>query len=62
MFNIEKRIANANIGRTIRFTENLFEELDRLARENGISFNALVLQCCLYALEHLPSPDESGKQ
>ena len=52
MFKIEKELKNANVPRTIRFTESLFEELNKLASENKISFNLLVLQCCKYALEH----------
>ena len=46
---------NANVSRTIRFTEPLFEELAKTAQEHKISFNALVLQCCRYALENLDS-------
>ncbi len=52
MFKIEKELKSANIPRTIRFTEPLFEELNKLAAENDISFNLLVLQCCKYALEN----------
>ena len=52
MFKIEKELKNANVPRTIRFTEGLFEELNALASKNKISFNLLVLQCCKYALEH----------
>ncbi len=52
MFKIDKELKNANVPRTIRFTESLFEELNKLASKNKISFNLLVLQCCKYALEH----------
>ena len=50
MFRIKSE--GANIARTVRFTEKLFEEMNRIATENEISFNALVLQCCRYALDH----------
>ena len=53
MFKIDKDLKSANISRTIRFTEPLFERLNKLAAENNISFNLLVLQCCNYALENL---------
>ncbi|MEM5767327.1 MAG: hypothetical protein AAGU32_03415 [Bacillota bacterium] len=53
MFEIENQYANANVPRTIRFTDKLFEDLNRAAEENNISFNMLVLQCCRYALDHL---------
>lgn len=55
MFKIEKELKQANIARTIRFTEPLFEELNRVAAENDISFNHLVLQCCKYALDNKES-------
>jgi len=60
MFNIDKRWANANIQRSIRFTEEIFADLNKIAAENGISFNTLVLQCCAYAMENLPKEDDSG--
>ncbi len=53
MFKIKNEFKNANISRSIRFTEKLFEDLSKVAHENDISFNMLVLQCCKYALEHL---------
>ena len=53
MFEIEKGFYNANIPRTIRFTEDLFEELNQISADNNISFNLLVLQCCKYALNHI---------
>lgn len=52
VFKIEKELKSANVPRTIRFTEPLFERLHQAAAENGISFNHLVLQCCQYALDH----------
>ncbi len=52
MFKIEKELKSANVPRTIRFTESLFEELNKAAADNGISFNHLVLQCCRYALDN----------
>ena len=53
MFQIEKELRGANLPRTIRFPEPLFEELGKVAQQNGVSFNLLVLQCCKYALAHL---------
>ena len=53
MFKIEKEFKNANISRTVRFTEALFEELNQISSNNNISFNLLVLQCCKYALNHI---------
>jgi len=52
MFKINKEFKSANVSRTIRFTEPLFERLNEVASKNGISFNLLVLQCCNYALEN----------
>lgn len=52
MFKIQNEYTNANISRTVRFTEPLFEKLNALATQNDISFNLLVLQCCKYALDN----------
>ncbi len=53
MFKIDNELKSANVPRTIRFTEALFEKLNKTAAENKISFNLLVLQCCKYALENI---------
>lgn len=58
MFKIDPSLKSANIARTVRFTEPLFEELNKLAADNNISFNALVLQCCKYALQNLDQEDK----
>ncbi len=58
MFEIQKEFKSANIARTIRFTEPLFEQLQKAAAENNISFNLLVLQCCKYALDHQKKEDQ----
>lgn len=52
MFEINKDFYNANIPRTIRFTEQIYADLAELAARESISFNMLVLQCCRYALDH----------
>ncbi len=52
MFRIKDPFMDANTSRTIRFTEELFEELNQVAAENRVSFNKLVLMCCRYALDH----------
>ena len=57
MFQIDKNFMKANVARTIRFTEPLFEELNQLAADNRISFNILVLQCCRYAIDHMEDED-----
>ena len=61
MFEINNEFKNANIPRTIRFTDSLFEDLSKIALENDISFNLLVLQCCKYALENMKPKDENLK-
>ena len=59
MFQINNEFKGANLPRTIRFTEKLYEDLNRTAQQNNISFNLLVLQCCKYALEHMdPTPED----
>ena len=43
MFKIDKKYKSANISRTVRFTEELFEELNKTAQENNISFNYYII-------------------
>lgn len=58
MFKIDREFKSANISRTVRFTEPIFERLNKTATENNISFNLLVLQCCKYALDHIEEESE----
>lgn len=60
MFKIDNEMKSANIPRTIRFTEQMFERLNKTATDNNISFNLLVLQCCKYALDNMQ--DEKTEQ
>ena len=53
MFIVEKNMPEANVPRTIRFTEPLFSELNEIASANNVSFNSLVLQCCRYAIDEM---------
>ena len=41
MFEVDNEFKNANVPRTIRFTETLFDELNK------------ILQCCKYAMENI---------
>lgn len=52
MFKIYNEFKGANVPRTIRFTDKLFEQLNEIAVQNDISLNLLVLQCCKYALDN----------
>ena len=52
IFQVTNEFKNARITRTIRFTEKLYEELWKTAKEADVSFNLVVLKCCKYALEH----------
>lgn len=53
VFKIDDTLRYANIPRTVRFSEDLFNRLNELAKNSNISFNLLVLQCCKYALDNL---------
>ena len=59
MFEVENKFKNANVARTVRFTENLFEQLNEIASKNDVSFNLLVLQCCQYAIDNMKEDTES---
>ena len=57
MFKIQKvdkvNKSSANIPRTIRFPEDLFNDYNKLSEETGVSFNSLVLEAMRYAYKNL---------
>lgn len=52
LFEIKKMTAS---NRTVCMPDLLIEKLKKLAEENDIPFNQLVVQCCEYAIENLIS-------
>ena len=55
MFKIEKGYESVN--KTFRIPVPMAEKLEKLAGENNISLNNVVVQCLSYALEHLNESD-----
>lgn len=55
MFIVRKNEAS---NKTIRMPDTLIDQLEELAASENISFNQLVVQCCTYALNHLPADSE----
>ncbi|MCL2298536.1 MAG: hypothetical protein FWC27_00110 [Firmicutes bacterium] len=53
MFKVDNNLRRATMPVTIRFTDELHEELHKVAAQNDISFNLLILQCCKYALDNM---------
>ena len=54
MFKIEKI---ETINKTFRIPIKLAQKLQKVAQEQGISMNSLVVQCCEYALNDLDTKD-----
>lgn len=48
--------------RTIRMPDDLIDKISRIAAEQDISFNQLVVQCCEFALEHLREDGKSAEK
>lgn len=65
MFKIQKMDKNnkqdANIARTIRFPQDLFDDYTELAQNSGHSFNSLVLSAMRYAYNNLEIDDRLQK-
>ena len=61
-FEVDKDFINANVSRTIRFTENIYYDLMEISEKENISFNLLVLQCCRYALDNMKKDDTKSKK
>ncbi len=49
------------VSKTFRLPEELVSELDRLAYENNLSLNQLIIQCLNFALENLDTDNSSDK-
>lgn len=60
MFKIQKGYVS-HISKTFRLPEELVEKLDKLAYENNISLNQLVIQCLNYALDNMEEPEQDNK-
>ena len=58
MFEIKKPTSS---NKTIRMPDYLIEKLETLAAKNDISFNQLVVQCCMYALDNLDETKNISK-
>lgn len=58
MFIVDKKMSKSNVSRTIRFTEEIFNNLSYIANKENVSFNQLVLQCCQYAIDNYKSEGE----
>ena len=52
---------DANIARTIRFPQDLFDAYSELAQNSGHSFNSLVLSAMRYAYKDLEIDDRLQK-
>ena len=52
-----KKGKNCNIPCTIRFPENLFNNLKDISKQNKISFNNLIIQLCEYGVNELNNKD-----
>ena len=48
-----------SLTKTIRMKSSLIDKISKLADENNISFNALVVQMCEFALLHLPGHEKA---
>ena len=51
-----------SLNKTIRIKNSLIEEITALVNEHGISFNALVVQMCEFALLHLPGREKANQE
>ncbi len=57
MFNIKK---NETINKTFRIPLDLMKKLESIAQQKNVSVNNLIIQCCEYALDNLPTDDANS--
>ena len=46
--------------RTIRMPDTLIEKISKIASEQDVSFNQVVVQCCEFAIENLPEHENKS--
>jgi|ADurb_Gly_03_Slu_FD_contig_21_1238784_length_324_multi_3_in_0_out_0_1 predicted HicB family RNase H-like nuclease len=51
-----------SISKTFRLPIDLVDNLEKLATDNNISLNQLVIQCLEYTMENLDEEDEKNKK
>ena len=55
MFKVEKP---EFVNKTFRMEKELVKKLEEIAQPENVSVNALVVQCCKYALENMETKSE----
>ena len=55
IFKIKKNLSS---NKTIRMPDALIDKLQKLADKNDISFNQVVVQCCMFALDNMTETDK----
>lgn len=60
MFRIQKGYDSES--KIFRLPVNMIKQLEKLAAENNLSLNQLVVQCLNYALENLENTDHEAGQ
>lgn len=48
--------------RTIRMPDSLIEKITKLAAEQDVSFNQVVVQCCEYAIKNINTGENGSKK
>jgi predicted HicB family RNase H-like nuclease len=55
MFDIKKyaKKKNNNVSRTVRFPDEIFDEINELSAKNNISVNSFIVACVKYSIENM---------
>ena len=57
MFKIKP--GDVTVTKTLRLPERMTQQLERIAKENRVSFTSVVLQCLEYALDELDGQEQA---
>lgn len=57
MFRLKKEYTEYE-NKSLRLPKDLIDKVQRLAKEYGMSFNKVVIQCIEYALDHSENNDD----
>ncbi|MBR1741130.1 MAG: Arc family DNA-binding protein [Lachnospiraceae bacterium] len=60
MFRVKKEYSDFE-NKSLRLPQIMIEKLQKLANENSLSFNKIVIQCIEYALDNMEDDSEQQK-
>ena len=59
-FKLQEKADSSN--KTIRMPDPLIQQLDKLAAKSNLSFSAVIVQCCEFALKEMEADEPASEE